>query len=85
MLNVIEARTGKPFSHDPARRGYHAVYHPNEVNRCPGCGRSHWYIGRMTAECSFCATALPLIDPGMVGAGTFRRSGRVQQPVDLAA
>lgn len=28
--------------------------------RCPGCGRSHWLIGRATAECGFCATALPL-------------------------
>jgi hypothetical protein len=45
---------------DPARRGYHAVYRDNEVNRCPGCGRTHWYVGRMLAECGFCATALPL-------------------------
>jgi hypothetical protein len=29
---------------------------------CPGCGRSHWLIGRATAECAFCATALPLAD-----------------------
>ena len=45
---------------DPARRGYHAVYRDNEVNHCPGCGRTHWYIGRTLAECGFCATALPL-------------------------
>jgi hypothetical protein len=47
---------------DPNVRGYHAVYHEGEVNRCPGCGRSHWYIGRMLAECAFCATALPLTE-----------------------
>jgi hypothetical protein len=45
---------------DPARRGYHALYRGNEVNRCPGCGRTHWIIGRVLAECGFCATALPL-------------------------
>jgi hypothetical protein len=46
-----------PF--DPAARGYHAVYRENEVNHCPGCGRTHWYVGRTLAECGFCATALP--------------------------
>lgn len=45
---------------DPARRGYHAVYRDNQVNHCPGCGRTHWYVGRSMAECGFCATALPL-------------------------
>ena len=45
---------------DPARRGYHAVYRDNEINHCPGCGRTHWYVGRTLAECGFCATALPL-------------------------
>ena len=45
---------------DPRARGYHAVYRENSVNHCPGCGRSHWLIGRMLAECGFCATALPL-------------------------
>lgn len=45
---------------DPAARGYHAVYRENEVNHCPGCGRTHWYLGRVLAECAFCSTALPL-------------------------
>jgi hypothetical protein len=36
------------------------VYRENEVNHCPGCGRTHWYLGRMLAECAFCETALPL-------------------------
>jgi hypothetical protein len=49
-----------PF--DPNVRGYHAVYRDGEVNHCPGCGRSHWVIGRMLAECAFCSTALPLSD-----------------------
>jgi hypothetical protein len=45
---------------DPARRGYHAVYRKGELNRCPGCWRSHWLVGRNTSECAFCGTALPL-------------------------
>ena len=45
---------------DPSRRGYHAVYRENEVNHCPGCGRTHWFVGRTLAECGFCSTALPL-------------------------
>ena len=46
----------------PARRGNHAVYREGETNHCPGCGRTHWHIGRTTAECAFCATALALVD-----------------------
>lgn len=41
-------------------RGYSAVYRADRVNHCPGCGRSQWLIGRSTAECAFCATAIPL-------------------------
>lgn len=45
-----------------ADRGYHVAYREAEVNHCPGCGRTHWYIGRTSAECAFCATALPLAE-----------------------
>jgi ribosomal protein L37AE/L43A len=47
---------------DLTGRGYHVVYREEEVNHCPGCGRTHWIIGRISAECAFCATALPLAD-----------------------
>lgn len=57
MLSVIE-RNRDPFN--PKARGYHAVYRENAVNHCPGCGRTHWYLGRLLAECAFCGTALPL-------------------------
>ena len=30
------------------------------VNRCPGCGKSNWHVGRISAECAHCETALPL-------------------------
>ena len=64
---------------DPATRGYHAVYLENEVNHSPGCGRTHWYLGRVLAECAFCSTALPLEAAYRVGAAApaiMRRSSR---------
>jgi hypothetical protein len=36
------------------------LYHADTVNHCPACGHTHWHIGRLTAECAFCATAMPL-------------------------
>lgn len=42
------------------KRGYGVTYRAGEVNRCPGCGRSQWLVGRQSAECAFCATAIPL-------------------------
>ena len=56
-------------THDPAGRGYHAVYREHEVNHCPGCGRTHWLVGRVLAECASCSTALPL------EAGMLRQAG----------
>lgn len=47
---------------EPALRGYHAIYREHEINHCPGCGRTHWIIGRKFAECGFCSTALPLAE-----------------------
>lgn len=41
-------------------RGFSIVYREEQVNHCPGCGKTNWYIGRMMAECGFCTTALPL-------------------------
>jgi hypothetical protein len=57
MLSPIQSHR-KAFN--PSSRGYHAVYHDGEINHCPGCGRTHWLIGRVSAECAFCSTALPL-------------------------
>jgi hypothetical protein len=67
---------------DPKTRGYHAVYRENEVNHCPGCGRTHWFLGRVLAECAFCATALPLADTagrGQVASFTVTRKQRQVQ------
>lgn len=50
------------FTASLAQRGHHIVYRANAENHCPGCGRSHWYIGRLSAECGFCGTAVPLAE-----------------------
>jgi hypothetical protein len=59
MLRSTEGRRD-PFN--PSARGYHAVYREDEINHCPGCGRTQWIIGRVSAECAFCSTALPLME-----------------------
>lgn len=63
-----------PRRFEPALRGFQAIYRENEANHCPGCGRTHWLIGRVTAECAFCATALPLESSCRTGATVVRRS-----------
>ncbi|WP_146193561.1 hypothetical protein [Sphingosinicella humi] len=66
--SILEARGGCiiPMAHE---RGYHIVYREHEINHCPGCGHTHWYIGRIMAECAFCQTALPLVSSSMVAGG----------------
>lgn len=57
---------------DEAPRPYRPIYRPNEINRCDGCGGSHWIIGRHIAECGNkrCGNALPLAHPDTVSGGT---------------
>ncbi len=62
-----------PFS--PSGAGYRIAYRMNEANHCPGCGRSHWLVGRLTAECAYCATALPIRTGQTSGTGPFRSVG----------
>jgi hypothetical protein len=61
MLQGRAALSGRaPIN--PTPRGFGAVYRENQTNHCPGCGRTHWLIGRISAECAFCSTALPLAE-----------------------
>ncbi|GAA4768657.1 hypothetical protein GCM10023219_13310 [Stakelama sediminis] len=62
----------------PGRTGYRVGYRMHEVNHCPGCGNTQWVIGRTTAECAFCATALPINGGGVRGFGLFRSHGGKQ-------
>lgn len=42
----------------PELRGYAVLYRAPQT--CPGCGRGHWHVGRVSAECAWCGTALAL-------------------------
>ena len=77
--NILEARGGCviPKAQD---RGYHIVYREEQANYCPGCGHTHWYIGRLMAECAFCQTALPLENAQMIGGNQMIRTVR-RRPV----
>jgi hypothetical protein len=85
MRASIYAKTGRELPHDPARRGYHVVYRDNHVNHCPGCGRSHWYVGRLSAECGFCGTALSRVEALSMGSGLFVSRGRTLPDFATAA
>ena len=56
------------FGIQGAMKRYSFMYHDGDTNHCPGCGHSHWHIGRATAECANCGTALAagrgVVDPG---------------------
>ncbi|WP_337658970.1 hypothetical protein [Sphingorhabdus sp. Alg231-15] len=56
----VLAETNNPQEAAVLQRGYQPMYHLDIVNRCPGCGKSHWHVGRFSAECAHCETALPL-------------------------
>lgn len=43
-----------------ARRRVRPALTYRSGDRCPGCGRSAWIIGRALAECHHCSHALPL-------------------------
>jgi hypothetical protein len=59
---LLYERATPSFAASLAQRGHHIVYRTNAENHCPGCGRSQWYIGRISAECGFCGTAVPLAE-----------------------
>ena len=59
---LVYERASPSFAAGLAKRGHHIVYRSDGANHCPGCGRSQWYIGRVSAECGFCGTAVPLAE-----------------------
>ncbi|NNC72192.1 MAG: hypothetical protein HKN78_04870 [Sphingomonadaceae bacterium] len=70
---------------EPAQAGYRIVYHQGEHNRCPGCGKSHWIVGRMSSECAFCGTAIPLEGGRTIGSGVVFARGKTDRYAPLAA
>lgn len=47
-------------SHNVSARGLFVPYR-GASTVCPGCGRSNWWVGRVTSECAFCATAIGIV------------------------
>lgn len=47
-----------------ASRGLRVLYRRHSGAVCPGCGASAWHVGRTSAECDRCGTALLLAEPG---------------------
>ena len=84
MASMIDV--GQTYAHNPAARGYHVVYREQEVNHCPGCSRTHWYVGRTMAECAFCGTALPLEASKLIGSSaiTVQMRGSTFAPEEQA-
>ena len=72
---LVFERAAASFAAGLAKRGHHIVYRANESNHCPGCGRSQWYIGRISAECGFCGTAVPLAETSRHEASSRPSSG----------
>ncbi len=69
----------------PAQTGYRIVYRKGEHNHCPGCGKSHWIVGRSTSECAFCGTAIPLEAGRSIGSGLVFTRGKTDAFAPLAA
>lgn len=51
----------------PMARGYQVLFREGQINHCPGCNGTNWYVGRVTAECGRCGTALPLAEAAATG------------------
>lgn len=64
---LVYERATASFAATLSSRGHHIVYRANSSNHCPGCGHSNWYVGRTTAECGFCGTAVPLAEARSAG------------------
>ena len=65
-------------------RGYRVLFHRGETNRCPGCGRSQWLVGRTTAECAVCETALPLAEAEHGGFSPLMQKAVALRVIDAA-
>lgn len=57
-----------------ALSGYRVQYRRGEDNHCPGCGGTSWHIGRMSAECAFCGTAVEIVGTPARGYSSVRRA-----------
>jgi hypothetical protein len=81
---MIYQRAQRDFGVDLSARGHHVVYRANESNRCPGCGRAQWYVGRITAECGFCGTAVALAEAKWAGASGSGGAAAIAEKLKVA-
>jgi hypothetical protein len=79
---LVYDRAAPSFAASLAQRGHHILYRVNAENHCPGCGRSQWYIGRISAECGFCGTAVPLAEARFDDSGA--QAPRARKPAVTA-
>mgnify|MGYP005993973137 CR=1 FL=1 len=49
-------RHGRTIGAQAPGRAFIPLYHSDTINHCPGCGGTHWHVGRMSAECACSAT-----------------------------
>jgi hypothetical protein len=58
----VKKKTGDKARAQFLKQGYRLLYYPGQINRCPGCGGTSWWVGRTTAECAHptCSTALDI-------------------------
>lgn len=65
-------RTAQPVpaaSYGRAQR-LNPVFTQGRVNACPACNAGSWHVGRVTAECAHCGTALAIVHPARWDAGS---------------
>lgn len=62
VVRRLQSRSFDPQPFAPTG-SFVPVYRADRPNSCPGCSRSNWIIGRISAECGFCGTALPIASP----------------------
>lgn len=64
-LKLVEASGHHPVRTKVTTFGFaYPRYRLHEINVCPGCNRRHWWVFRLTAQCAFCETALPIVTDG---------------------
>ena len=59
LVHLPARQQGKTFLAQLLASGYRPTYRAGSPCQCPGCGGSNWWLGRTSAECAFCGTALP--------------------------
>ena len=54
-MQTHPVRYSQPFQ----PTGFRIAYRFGITNYCPGCGQTQWHVGRSSAQCAFCSTAVP--------------------------